>query len=221
MNTDVGIVCPLGREAKGIADYLVDKKWVNVAGRTVLHGLLDGRRVTILKSGVGKTRAAAGTQLLIDQYHPRYIINFGTAGAIDDALRVKDVIVSTRAVMYDTDHNDPEKTIFYADPELLGLVRDMPGIRMGTICTADRAVSSDCVRKKLACEYQALCADWEGAATLEVCKLNGIPGLVFRVISDKAGTFARLQFLFHNRVAILRGAAVLAQFIRKIPLTEG
>ena len=116
---------------------------------------------------------------------------------------------------------DLENTIFYASPELLELVRDLPGIRMGTICTADRVVSSDFVRKKLACEYQALCADWEGAATLEVCKLNGIPGLVFRVISDNAGAFARLQFLFHNRVAIIRGAAVLAQFIRTIPLTEG
>ncbi|MBW2148622.1 MAG: 5'-methylthioadenosine/S-adenosylhomocysteine nucleosidase, partial [Deltaproteobacteria bacterium] len=218
--TLVGIICALGREAKGIAEYLIDKKWDALAGRTILHGFLDGRRVTILNSGVGKTRAASGTQLLIDRYHPRYIINFGTAGGIDDSLRVKDVVVSTRAVMYDTDHKDPEKTIFHAAPELLELGRDLPGIHQGVICTADRVVSSDSVRTKLAYEYQALCADWEGAAILEVCKLNGSPGLILKVISDKAGPYARLEFLFYHKVAIARGAAVLTQLISKIPLAE-
>jgi len=218
-STLVGIVCALGLEAKGIADYLVDKRWDTEEGRTALHGFLDERLVTILKSGVGKARAAAGTQYLIDRYHPRYIINFGTAGAIDDALRVKDVIVSTRAVMYDTDFNDPDKITFEAAPELVDLGRDLPGIHIGTICTADRVVSSYRTRKHLACKYQGLCADWEGAATLDVCNFNGIPGIILRVISDNAGAFSRLEFLFYHKAAIASGAAALAQFIRRIPST--
>jgi adenosylhomocysteine nucleosidase len=219
--TLVGIVCALGREAKGIADYLVDKRWDSEAGRMVLHGFLDGRMVTILNSGVGKARAAAGTQFLIDRYCPRYIINFGTAGAVDDSLRVNDVIISTRAVMYDTDFNDQDRTIFNAAPELVEMARDLPGIHVGTICTADKVVSSLQMRKNLACEYQGLCADWEGAATLDVCNLNGTPGIILRVISDNAGAFARLEFLFFHKAAIASGAAVLAQFIRRIPLTGG
>lgn len=213
----MGIVCALGREAKGIADYLINKRWDTEASGTVIHGFLEGKLVTILKSGVGKARAAASAQFLIDRYHPPYIINFGTAGAIDDALRIKDVVLSTRAIMYDTDFNDPGRNIFHSAPELVDLGRELPGVHVGTICTADRVVNSYRLRKKLAREYQGLCADWEGAATLKVCNLNRVPGVILRVISDNAGLFARLEFFFYHKAAIAQGAAVLAHLIRKIP----
>ena len=45
-------------------------------------------------SGVGKTNSAAMTQYIIDKYNVDAVINSGVAGALNNNLKVMDIVIS-------------------------------------------------------------------------------------------------------------------------------
>ena len=65
---------------------------------------LEGKDIVLTQSGIGKVNVAISTTLLIEQFKPDLIINTGSAGALDKALNVGDVVVSDR-VMYHENRN--------------------------------------------------------------------------------------------------------------------
>jgi adenosylhomocysteine nucleosidase len=68
----------------------------------VTIGLLEGHRVFVGRSGIGKVNAAAATALLLERFHPAALIFSGTAGALDPALGPGDVIIATKVAQHDT-----------------------------------------------------------------------------------------------------------------------
>ena len=54
-----------------------------------------------LHSGCGKVPAAAATQYAIDTWHPSLVINIGTCGGLDPALKEGGLILAERTVIYD------------------------------------------------------------------------------------------------------------------------
>lgn len=69
-----------------------------VQGFTFWSGTLDGYPVVVSKTQKGMTSAAAATAIAIARFHPRAILNQGTAGGHDPALRVSDIVIGTAAV---------------------------------------------------------------------------------------------------------------------------
>ena len=64
-----------------------------VNGSSIVTGLLDGKPVVLLKSGVSVVNAAMTTQLVIDRFAVRRIVFSGIAGGVDPTLAIGDVIV--------------------------------------------------------------------------------------------------------------------------------
>lgn len=72
---------------------------VDTIGRwTFAHGSIESVPVIVSRTQMGVTNAAAATTIAIERYHPRAIINTGTAGGHDSTLRVGDVVLGTAAV---------------------------------------------------------------------------------------------------------------------------
>jgi adenosylhomocysteine nucleosidase len=69
-----------------------------VQGWTFWTGTIGGHPVVISKTLKGMVNAAAATALATERYHPRAIINQGTAGGHDPDLHVGDVVLGTAAV---------------------------------------------------------------------------------------------------------------------------
>lgn len=67
-------------------------------GWTFWTGQIDGYPVVVSKTQKGMTNAAAATTLAIERFHPRAIINQGTAGGHDPALHVLDIVVGTASL---------------------------------------------------------------------------------------------------------------------------
>lgn len=72
-------------------------------GRTYYTGELEGRRVVLVFSRMGKVAAAATAQHLIDVHRVSSIIFSGVAGALDPNLRVGDIVVAKRLWQHDMD----------------------------------------------------------------------------------------------------------------------
>lgn len=76
---------------------------------TYYSGSIDGISVVISRTNVGMVNAAASTMLLIEKYHPKAIINQGTAGGHDPGLHKFDIVVGEKVInygMYQSSHKD-------------------------------------------------------------------------------------------------------------------
>jgi adenosylhomocysteine nucleosidase len=71
-----------------------------IAGFSFWEGTVAGSRVVVSRTEVGMVNAAVATALLIREYAPALIINQGTAGAVDPALRVGDIVLGTASAPY-------------------------------------------------------------------------------------------------------------------------
>jgi adenosylhomocysteine nucleosidase len=61
---------------------------------------MGGKSVVVSRTEVGSLNAATATTLAIVNFHPRLIINQGTAGAADPELKVFDIVVGEATVDY-------------------------------------------------------------------------------------------------------------------------
>lgn len=72
-----------------------------ISGTAFTAGMLNGHRVVVGRSGVGKVNAAVAATLLVDRFKPGALFFSGTAGALDPALGPGDVIIGTALAQHD------------------------------------------------------------------------------------------------------------------------
>lgn len=160
------------------------------------QGHINGNRIVLRQSGIGKVNAALGTQKLIDEHHPDCIINTGVAGGIDSSLRVMHLVAARELVYHDVWCGDdnalgqvqglPER--FPSNEALyhtaLSLQNEIP-IRGGLICTGDQFITADERLRQIKHDFpEALAVDMESCAIAHTCYLNQTPFLALRIISD-------------------------------------
>ena len=78
-----GVVFALGIEAGGTEDLLHGAVTLRGQGFVVRQGELRDRRIVLVQSGPGRTRAASAAQALLDGHHPEVVISAGFAGGLD------------------------------------------------------------------------------------------------------------------------------------------
>lgn len=84
-------------EVNTLVAALQDKQALTVGSWTFWQGRLAGYPVVISRTEVGMANAAAATTLAIERFHPRLIINQGTAGGHDPALHRGDIVIGTKS----------------------------------------------------------------------------------------------------------------------------
>lgn len=160
-------------------------------------------------SGIGKVNAAMATQRAIDDGATE-IVNAGTSGGFDPAMKIGDVVEIARAVEYDFDLAKLNGTRIGQLSE-----RDSPYIPCGggsaTLATGDHFNDSDADLGLLA-ELGCTVRDMEGAAVAHVCEKNGVPCRIFKVISDVHGEGSMTdQFVDNLPFALERLTAALQE----------
>ncbi len=97
---DVVIQGAVDSEVEPLVASLSDATRIQMSAWTFWRGRLGDKRVVISRTEAGPINAVAATTLAIMTFHPRLIINQGTAGATAPALRVFDIIVGEATVDY-------------------------------------------------------------------------------------------------------------------------
>lgn len=199
----IGIIGAMDCEIDSIVELLGFAEINNYAGMHFFSGTFEDLFVCVVKCGVGKVNAAMCAQALIDRYNCDVLINTGIAGAIDDDLKVGDVIISMEAVEHDfnaTGVGYPQGEIpgqdvcrYMANPLLGNIMKytcrsvlDKGSAYFGTIASGDIFVSEAKTKKFIHDKFNAKCCEMEGAAIAHVAYKNGIPFQIVRAISDSA-----------------------------------
>jgi len=129
-------------------------------------GGLDGRRIAVLRCGVGPQRAEGRTRRALQKVAPAEVWTVGSCGALSDMLAVGDLVTADEVVFKERRYR----------------LRPVPGLTCGRLLTVDAPIFSPDKRREVA-PIGAIACEME-AAGVAACH----PDLrVLKVVSDRAG----------------------------------
>ncbi len=207
----IGIIGAMEEEVAILIKDMNVNEVIEQASMVFHKGELYGKSVVIVRSGIGKVNGAACAQILVDKFQVTSIINSGIAGSLDAKIDIGDIVISSDAVNHDMDavaFGYPVGQVprmdtlgFPADEELIMKVKRAnevanPDIQtfVGRIATGDQFIASSERKEFISKNFQALCAEMEGAAIAQVAYLNQVPYVIIRAISDKADNSASMDY---------------------------
>ncbi|KKK33119.1 5'-methylthioadenosine nucleosidase [Mesobacillus campisalis] len=181
-----------------------------IAGFEFTSGTMEGKEVILLRSGIGKVNAAMSTTILLERFKPDYVINTGSAGGLNPALNVGDVVISSEVRHHDVDVTAfgyeygqvPQlPAAFEAEAGLVGIAeesaREIEGIQVvkGLITTGDSFMNDPGRVEFIRTKFNGLQAvEMEAAAIAQVAYQYGVPFVIIRSLSDIAGKESGVSF---------------------------
>jgi len=225
----IAVVAALKEEIEPLVeamDHVQASKW----GKQSIHeGVIGDGEVVAVACGVGKVKAAACTQHLIDRFSVEAVICTGVAGAVNPELGIGDIVISRRALQHDFDPGDPDllrklrKRWLKADLRLLELAVESgktlgfeDRIHVGSVLTGDQPIGSQEKRRWLWETFGGDCVDMESAAVAQVCHLNSTSFLVVRAISDFAAENSIAEFKRSLRQSALDAARIVLGMVKSL-----
>lgn len=229
----IGVIGAMEVEVASLKDSMEDVQVFRRASMEFYTGTLSGKKVTVVRSGIGKVNAAVCAQILSDHFGAEVLINTGIAGSLNSAVNIGDIVVSTDLVQHDMDARGfgypkgqiPQMDLFsfQADDALRRLAVQVcrevnPEIQVfeGRIASGDQFVSDRALKESIARDFGAYAAEMEGAAVAQTAVLNGIPFLVIRAISDKADGSAAMDYAVFEKEAIRHSVRLTRGIIERL-----
>ena len=166
----IGIIGAMEIEVEALKQHMENVTLKTKASMEFHQGLLNGKEVVVVKSGIGKVNAAVCTQILVDDFQVDGVINTGIAGSLKNEINIGDIVVSTDALQHDMDAREfgypkgqiPQMNVFsfVANARLRELAVDTckkvnPDISVfeGRIVSGDQFVASSEVKQELIQEF--------------------------------------------------------------------
>lgn len=200
----IGIICACKSELKPFLARLKNQTITERAMLTFYVGDIGKAHVAAVLCGICKVNAALAAQVLIDTFHPDAVINSGTAGGMDPAVRILDTVIAERVAYHDVDdsilteeHPYMDSVFFESDSFLLAAVKahfqnqgayasqEAPKVLFGTMVTGEKFIE-DNLREEINSRFAPLSVDMETAGIAHACYVNSVPFLAVRTITDTA-----------------------------------
>ena len=227
----IGIIAAESKEMNEIKKLMKNIEEKDLFNLQFFTGIIEEAECVLVECGEGKVNAARTTQIMIDNFKIDKLVNVGSAGAINEDLNVKDVVIADKLVQYDFDISGLgyEKgeicnigKYIYCDKTLVeeckkaieNIENESYKVVIGTIATADSFCDKPEIAKMVRKEFNAECVEMEGAAVAQVCYLDKIPFLVIRGISDTPNGNNKIDFRKYLEVASKQSAKILQNLIK-------
>lgn len=227
----IGIIAAESKEMNEIKKLMKNIEEKDLLNLQFFTGKIEEAECVLVECGEGKVNAARTTQVMIDNFKIDKLVNVGSAGAINEDLNVKDVVIADKLVQYDFDISGLgyEKgeicnigKYIYCDKTLVeecqeaieNIENESYKVVIGTIATADSFCDKPEIAKMVRKEFNAECVEMEGAAVAQVCYLDKIPFLVIRGISDTPNGNNKIDFRKYLEIASKQSAKILQNLIK-------
>lgn len=229
----IGIIGAMEEEVAVLKEKMQIDGVLKRASMEFYKGTLQGKKAVVVRSGIGKVNAGLCTQILVDLFDVKKVINTGIAGSLDAGIDIGDIVISTEALQHDMDATQfgyplgqiprMETLAFPADEEMVKVAKEAcekvnPDIHVftGRVVTGDQFVASRDVKDRIKENFDGLCTEMEGAAIAQAAWLNKVPFVIIRAISDKADDSAQMDYPTFERQAILHSVRLTEEMIRNL-----
>lgn len=217
----IGIIIALKSEAKYLIDKIENVKETSILDKKAYTGEFCGKKIVLAISGIGKVSAALTAQKIIDDYNPEHLINFGSVGAVNGAVKVLEYCVVDKCMQYDFD-------VTALDPVPLGYIQEYDRVffdclhtpfnefKKTSLATGDR-FSAGKEDAELISNQGCSLRDMEGAAIAQVCASNKVPVIMVKGVSDVYGSESEQDQFVRNLDALAKGfPEVIEKIFKKI-----
>ena len=229
----IGIIGAMEVEVAILKEKMEDVRIIKKASMDFYEGILAGKKVVVVRSGIGKVNAGICAQILADVFSVDAIINTGIAGSLNKNINIGDIVLSTDVVQHDMDATGfgyrkgqiPQMPVFFfnADDNLRRLAAEVckevnPDIQVfeGRLASGDQFVCDQDVKNRIVSEFSAYATEMEGAAIGQAAYLNEIPFLVVRAISDKADGSAQMDYSEFEKAAVDHSVRLTLNMLARI-----
>ena len=229
----IGIIGAMDEEVAKLKEVMENVTISSKASMDFYKGMMKGHEVVVVRSGIGKVNAAICTQILVDEYHVRCVVNTGIAGSLKAEINIGDIVLSTDTLEHDMDAGAfgypvgqiprMDTLSFQADGGLreaakAACAKVLPdvGVFEGRVVSGDQFVSDSDKKNWLSETFGGFCTEMEGAAIAHTAYLNKIPFLIIRAISDKADNSASMDYPAFEAMAIENSVKLMQEMILHI-----
>lgn len=225
-----GIIAAMQEEMKEIENIMKEIEEKQIYELTFFKGKINNTEVVLVESGVGKVNAARVTQILVNKFEVEAIINVGSAGAANDELNIGDLVIGKNMVQHDFDITafghpkgfisnvgqnveSDKQLIKKMEQTITNLAQKEFKIKIGTIASGDIFCTDLKMKEKIRNKFNADAIEMEGAAIAQVCKLDNVPFIVIRSISDSPNGNNKITFEEYLQVASRRCAKIIKAYL--------
>lgn len=226
----IGIIGAMDEEVELILNKIKVERTENKASMKFTLGELEGKKLVIVRCGIGKVNAAICAQILIDDFNVEKVINVGVAGGIGINIYPGDIVIGDNLVQHDMDTTAFGDRIgqiprmdtfdFKCEPELIEIaIKATKGFTenkcfVGRIVTGDQFVGDTEKIKWFSEEFDAVACEMEGGSIAQVCYLNQVPFVVIRSISDNANNGSHIDYEKFKPLAVKNSTKILENMIK-------
>ena len=224
-----GIIAAMQEEMKEIEYIMTDKENQKIFDLNIITGKINDTEVVLVEAGIGKVNAARTTQILIDNFQINGIINVGSAGSANDELDIGDIVIGNKLIQHDFDitafghpkgfisnvgqYVESDNTLVQKMKQTISKMQDNEfKIKIGTIASGDIFCTELKMKEKIRNKFNADAIEMEGAAIAQVCKLDNVPFIIIRSISDKPNGNNNITFDRFLKIASKRCALIIKEF---------
>ena len=175
---DIAFIFALDLEAGGLVDLLQDHVRSRYATCVEHSGVMGGRGIVIVETGVGREAAARAAEDIIEFHKPAWVVSAGFAGALRDELK------RGHMLMADVVADESGQSLSVGLKLDSQTVAATPGLHVGRLLTVDRLIRDEQEKRRLAQQHDAVACDMETAAVAETCRRLKTRFLAVRIISD-------------------------------------
>lgn len=204
----IAIMGAMVEEITPLLDFFGEYTTTEFAKNQYYECSYKGLELVIAYSKIGKVNASLTAATMIERFGAQKLLFTGVAGALNDTLRVGDVLYATKLAQHDLDitifghpHGFvPEGAVFVETSSELNAiaakVAKANDIKLGSgvIATGDQFIADNAKKEWIRSTFNADAAEMEGASVAVVCDALNIPFFVLRAISDAADMDAGFSF---------------------------
>lgn len=139
----IGVIVAMPSELRRLLDQVTIEREIEAEPWRDLHLSFEGRRLVAVCSGIGMVNAAAATEHVIMAHRPRWVLNFGCAGAHRRDILPGDVIIGEATVAHGAVHVLPDGSDYFPRPEATDPADVMRELRLdaGLVALAQAAAA--------------------------------------------------------------------------------
>lgn len=184
--------------AKYIAEtFLQDVvQYNNVRGMLGFTGTYKGKKVSVQGTGMGVPSIGIYTHELINEYGVKNLIRIGTAGSIQENIKIRDVVIAMSAStdsainklrFNGADYAPTASSELFLKAHEIGVKKGL-NMKAGNVLTSDTFYGDDPEAWKKWAKFGVLCVEMETAQLYTTAAKFGVNALTLLTISDSLVT---------------------------------
>jgi adenosylhomocysteine/aminodeoxyfutalosine nucleosidase len=219
----IGIMGAMPEEIDPLLEYFGNYETIEYAKNKYYKVSYKGNEIVLAYSKIGKINATITATTLIEKFECEQLLFSGVAGAVNDELKIGDLIYASKLAQHDLDISIfghpfgfvPEGSVYeVADDRLIKIAKEVAsnkGIKLkeGIIVTGDQFVCDNAKKEWIKNTFNADALEMEGAAVSVTCNALKVPFFILRAISDSADMDAGFNF----DEFLISSAKISAEFI--------